>query len=85
MERFGTDYCYLAEGDDEALAAQLVRIETRDLASRSGDVQVVTGLKPGARVVTTAVEQLRDGQAIRLDGSQGLASRLKRPQTDTTP
>lgn len=85
IERYGADYCYLARGGDTALTARMVRIETRALPGRAGEVQVVAGLRPGAQVVTTAVEQLRDGQPIRLETSEGLAVGTDQPRTDTTP
>lgn len=92
FERYGAEYCYVAEtlrdaGSDRTgpLSARLMRIETRDLPGRSGEVQVVEGLEPGLQVLTTAVEQLRDGRSIRLETPEGLAVGSKPNQTDATP
>ena len=85
VERFGADYCYLAEAVRDALNAKLVRIETRSLPGRSGEVQVVAGLTTGHQVVITATEQLRDGQPILLEAPEGLAAGLQPPKTDSTP
>jgi len=86
VERYGAEYCYLAQRTGEhAMTARLARIETRNLPGRSGEVQIVAGLKPGVQVVTTAAEQLRDGQPIRPRDPEGLAVGVKQTPLDATP
>lgn len=85
IEQYGADYCYLAEPSDSGLTARMARIEIRDLPGAADQVEVVAGLEAGTRVLTTAVEQLRDGQSIRLERSIDLAAGAKQGRTDTTP
>jgi multidrug efflux pump subunit AcrA (membrane-fusion protein) len=85
MERYGADYCYVAKADRDGLIARQVRVQTRHLPGRAGESQVVSGLEPGWQVITTGVEQLRDGQLIRLEQATNVAAGQEPPSGVTTP
>jgi len=44
--------------------------EVRVAPERGGDITVLAGLEPGARVVTAGVHTLTKGQSVRLDGGE---------------
>ncbi|MBN1344944.1 MAG: efflux RND transporter periplasmic adaptor subunit [Phycisphaerae bacterium] len=85
VERYGGHYCYVVRSADDGLTAQSVRVRIRSVPGRSGEIQIVSGLALGARVIATGVEQLRDGEAIGLEEPAGLAAGVEKPRSDGTP
>jgi membrane fusion protein (multidrug efflux system) len=62
-------FVYLVDGENFA-RRQPVELGTR----QAGDVEIVSGLEPGDRVITKGVIKLRDGVPVRLAGEPGAAS-----------
>lgn len=53
------------------------RVPIRTGLRQNGMVEVVEGLRPGARIVTEGVVKITDGQAIRIAGTQNAQPRPK--------
>lgn len=66
VEEFGLRFVFVVSREaDETFAARRTRVEVRDLPFHPGDVEVVSGLEPGAEIVVTGVSLLRDGAPVR--------------------
>jgi len=64
LDRADGAYVYRIAGDEGALQAELVRIQTG--ARASGVAEVLEGLNPGDRVVTEGVQSVRPGQPVQV-------------------
>lgn len=56
------------------------RVPIRTGLRQNGMVEVVEGLRPGARIVTEGVVKITDGQAIRVAGTQNAQPRPRGPE-----
>jgi membrane fusion protein (multidrug efflux system) len=68
IEEFGLHSVFVVEvprAGGNAIATRR-RIEVRPLPFRPAELEVVSGLEPGSRVVVSGARQLRDGDAVRL-------------------
>jgi membrane fusion protein (multidrug efflux system) len=68
IEEFGLHSVFVVDApqaDGRAIAKRR-RIEVRPLPFRPAELEVVSGLEPGSRVVVSGARQLRDGDAVRL-------------------
>jgi len=73
IEEFGLHSVFVVEAahaGGDAIATRR-RIQVRPLPFRPADLEVVSGLAPGSRVVVSGVRQLRDGDAVRLRPEPG--------------
>ena len=61
LDEFELQYVYVL---DEENRAQRLRVSTRPVPFRPDRVEVTSGLEDGARVVVTAVDQLRSGMRV---------------------
>ena len=61
LREFELDYVFVLEDDDRT---RRVRVSTRPVPFRPDRVEVTSGLADGARVVVTAVDQLRSGMRV---------------------
>ena len=68
IEEFGLHSVFVVEaaevGGNEV--AKRRRVEVRPMPFRPAELEVVSGLEPGQRVVVSGARQLRDGEAVRL-------------------
>lgn len=64
LDRADGAYVYRIAGDEGALQAELVRIQTG--ARTSGMAEVLEGLNPGDRVITEGVQSVRPGQPVQV-------------------
>ena len=61
LNEFEVDYVYVLDEND---AVRRVRVATRPVPFRPDQVEIESGLDEGARVVVTAVSQLRGGMRV---------------------
>jgi membrane fusion protein (multidrug efflux system) len=68
VEEFGLHSVFVVEAAQAGgnPIARRRRIEVRPLPFRPAELEVVSGLEPGNRVVVSGARQLRDGDAVRL-------------------
>jgi membrane fusion protein (multidrug efflux system) len=68
IEEFGLHSVFVVEvaGAGGNAIATRRRIEVRPLPFRPAELEAVSGLEPGSRVVVSGARQLRDGDAVRL-------------------
>lgn len=68
MLEFGLHSVFVVEAErgGGVAVAKRRRVELRSLPFRPAELEVVSGLEPGQRVVVSGVRQLRDGDAVRL-------------------
>ena len=61
LDEFELQYVFVLDEDDHATRR---RVSTRPVAFRPDRVEITDGLEDGARVVVTAVDQLRSGMRV---------------------
>lgn len=64
MDQADGVYVFRVANQDGALIAERRRVETG--ARVAGDVEILSGLEPGDRVVVEGLQSVRDGQPVRL-------------------
>ncbi len=55
-------FVFVAEGDGETLTAQRRQVELGD--SQGDQSEVISGLEPGDRLITSGIQKIRDGQPV---------------------
>jgi len=71
------DSVFVIQEKDGGLAVQRRQVRTGEI--RGGRVEIVSGLKPGERVVRAGQVKLRNGQSVQIDNSVALESRVSGP------
>jgi len=68
IDEFGLHSVFVVEAPQAGgnAIAKRRRIEVRPLPFRPAELEVLSGLEPGSRVVVSGTRQLRDGDAVRL-------------------
>lgn len=65
LDQYGVRLVYVVEDGEGGPTAQQRRVEVRDIPFRPEQVEVVSGLVDGERVILTGIRELRDGAAVR--------------------
>ena len=61
LDEFELQYVFILDAEDRVTRT---RVSTRPVAFRPDRVEITDGLEDGARVVVTAVDQLRSGMRV---------------------
>jgi RND family efflux transporter MFP subunit len=72
FKHFGADSCLVMDGDEDDPRAKLRRVEVREIQGRLDDLQVLSGLQIGDRLIVSQRRDLRDGS--RVDMTELLAA-----------
>lgn len=66
FKNYGAQSCLIVSSDDGALRAALRRIEIRDLPGSLDEIEVVSGLNEGDRVIVTRRRELTSGTPVKI-------------------
>lgn len=65
LDQFGLRFVFVVEVGEQGPVVRKRRVEVRDIPFRPEDLEIVSGLAEGERIVTTGFGELRDGAAVR--------------------
>ena len=65
LDQFGVRFVYVVEPGGTGLEARQRRVEVRDIPFRPEELEIVSGLADGERIVTEGIGELRDGSAVQ--------------------
>ena len=74
FKHFGADFCLVVEPDGGREKARLRRVVTRDLTGYIDEIEVVSGLGEGDRVIRTRRPELREGTLVTVARTVAVAA-----------